>query len=222
MSVFLPFLIWLIIIIGVILAITWLNRWNVARKGYWLLGGYVTILLISVVVYYFIPAEANEVKSNSGNKFTLSGVLYEGRTIDSVVKYLKKEWEFDYHETSIYLDYEGDLQDVLSIAVARTDEEKIKAAFYQTPFIVSGKDISEQINPMDVRLNKHELIIEASMTELEYTTFSKGFPVGQFTEKRDEWSSWVDLESGEQLLYLQIPRQVEITAGPNVHVEYLN
>ncbi|RDW21265.1 hypothetical protein [Oceanobacillus chungangensis] len=222
----LPFIILLIIIVAVIVVVLrGFNRVNITRKGYWILGGYVIVLLLSVVIYYFIPGPKEESQQAPTGRQDLSEVLYGELPVESINEYFEEEWDFSYDKDSIQIGYKGDLNNSVSIAVERTDGNSIKAAFYQTPIYASGIELTEHIKPIDMQLSEDRFLINLPETvHLDFTSFRKEFPLLQFKDSPNE--DWMgDSERfhwGDQLLYLQIPREIEIKTEMDVYLEYVN
>ncbi|AXI07868.1 hypothetical protein CV093_02305 [Oceanobacillus sp. 143] len=224
----LPIALILIVIVAGIFIVSKTNRGNAAKAGYWMFGVYVIVLFLSVGVYYFIPASATEQLESAENEYNqnnLSEVLVGERPVESIHEFLVEEWEFMYEEGQIQIGYQGDLNNTVNIAVERTDGDSIKAAFYQTPVYGFNMELMEFIRPLDIQLADDRFVIKLPDTEqLEFTSFSKEFPLMQFKDSpNEEWHDAPEsLYWGEQLLYLQIPRGVEINSEMDVYLEYVN
>ncbi|MFC4024846.1 hypothetical protein ACFOUV_13670 [Oceanobacillus longus] len=224
MNMFMPFIILLIIATVIIYSLRWLNRQRFAKKGYWLLGGYVLLLLLSVGVYYLIPVpqEDSEGEPEDIHTAKLQGVIYDGIPIESIRQYLDKEWEFPSNQESIHIGYQGNIDHSIQIAVERSgNTDSIEASFYQTPVYIMNTKITESLQPVNVEFFSGNLMVETPESMyLEFSTYAKEFPVKQFTgQLKDDW--WDDVEISEQLLYLKVPENIEISSDSDVWIEYV-
>ncbi len=204
------------------------SKWRGAKKGFWILGGYGVILLISVIIYYFIPVSAEETErariDHPGHVETFSGVLSGTEDVASIEEFLLKEWEFDYDEDTFRIESRGDMN-FIRVAVERTESDGIKAAFYRTPLSFNGMEIENKSIPLDIQLTPDRLeIVSSQGTEEVYiASFSKEFPMHQFNDQDMEMLGFgMEMGWSEQLLYLQVPEDIEISGVSGVQVEYVN
>ncbi|MFA1819324.1 hypothetical protein ACDX78_03800 [Virgibacillus oceani] len=226
---FIPFIILLVLSVLVILGVRWFSRRKIAKKGYWMLGGYGIILLISVIIYYFIPVSTEETAGiqHPDHWDTFSSVISGADSVASIEEYLVEEWEFDYEEDTLRIASQGENNYDSRIAVERTENETIEAAFYRTPLYFQGREVEIDSRPVYLQMtsDRLELIFPESTEEISFASFSKEFPMQQFKDKEMGpfgYAFGFGIKWSEQLIYLQIPEDMEISTGPEVHVEYLN
>ncbi|RDW21138.1 hypothetical protein CWR48_04060 [Oceanobacillus arenosus] len=223
----LPIVLMLLIIVVGIIIISKVNWRNVAKVGYWMLGAYVIVLLLSVGVFYFVPVTEEEPIQTPESEYDyhLDEVLLGERPVESINEYLVEEWDFEYELDHIQIGYQGDINNTVNIAVERTDGNTIKAAFYQTPVYGFNMELTKFIRPMDIQLSDDRFVVKLPVTkQLKFTSFDKEFPLMQFKDSPNE--DWLDVPEslywGGQLLYLQVPREIEINAEMDVYIEYVN
>jgi hypothetical protein len=225
-----PFIILIIIAVLILMGIRWFSSWSLARRGPWILGAYVVILLISVVLYYFIPVSTEETRGVEHPEHVeiFSSVLSGAESVSSIEGFLKEEWEFPIEEDTLRIASIGDHN--MRIAVEFTKNEMVEAAFYRTPFYFDGRELESDFIPLALELESGRLDIVARETteEINVSSFSKEFPMQQFDDDDGNahapsgFAFGVDIGWSEQLLYLQIPEDIEISTGSNVHLDYVN
>jgi len=187
-----------------------------AKRTYWMLGGYLMILLIATVAYLSIPKE-EQVYSEQvvpDNPFFLVDLVYGGKSLDEAEMYIQKQWKlpYDQHELQIVLQNNDDIDFDALISVERKVEDDgiVEITHYKTPIIVEGVDITEFMDPVEVELSSTGLeIIGLERVEIKLNAYRNDFPVRQFTE--ENW--WLDMEhaSGRHVLSLRIPSSLQIT-----------
>lgn len=214
----------LIIIIGVALTIKMGNaKYNRSKRIYWILGGYVLLLLLSVGVYLFIPVQEEEVKPDTEGVPSLYDIAYEGAPVDIASKYKVKQWEFDYENDQLSLSNRGDDQNTIPVRVDRKENDgKIEATYYQTPTFRFGMDMTKYIHPVGVSMEADNLFVDLpDSTRLEFNGYKKEFPMKQFTEEgfweSDNWMEYGDRIYGEQFLYLRVPKNIKINANGDMN-----
>lgn len=226
---FVPFMILFFIAMLVFLGVRWLSNWNVVKRGYWMLGGYGVILIISVIIYYFIPVSAEESQgiAHPGNLETFNEVISGADSVASIEGYLEEEWTFSYDADTLQIQFQGENDYALRIAVARTENETIDAAYYRTPLYFNGEAVEVSSIPVNLRINddRLDIISQENMEEVNLSSFSKEFPMQQFNETETApfgGGFGISVQWSEQLIYLQVPEDIEISTGASTHVEYLN
>ena len=73
----------------------------------------------------------------------------------------------------------------------------------------------EEIEPYQLELNGHELAITPSFQEIHVSIASSSFPIRQISGETIKHTSF---SNGDQLVYLRIPENLEITADEQVTI----
>src|SRR5690625_5946542 len=125
------------------------RRLMYAKRTYWMLGGYLMILLIATVAYLSIPKE-EQVYSEQvvpDNPFFLVDLVYGGKSLDEAEMYIQKQWKlpYDQHELQIVLQNNDDmdLNALFSVERKVEDEEIVEITHNKKPIIVKGVEITE-------------------------------------------------------------------------------
>lgn len=231
------FLLPFIIIIGLIglIAIS-INRVGSGRNKYinsksitWLLGGYVVVLIISTVLFFQIPSQpktnfAEEI--DRGHSTNLEYMISQDM-LDEVSDFIVNEkeipYEKDYLNIQLNLNDSNDRHHNIKILVERKNEadQLIEAVIYQTPTFINDWNITEYIDPLQVDVTLSALLIDNIWKEFSYASFKKEFPFSQFEEDRQSMFGEI-IVYGEELLFLRIPKDVELIEKENVNIVYLN
>ncbi|MGO4886673.1 hypothetical protein ACJ2A9_02860 [Anaerobacillus sp. MEB173] len=189
-------------------------------------AGYVALLILSVGVYVLIPKgevyPKHELSQHEMDQEIQKfyNAVHQGRVDDVEPSYIKKTWEFDYDNEQIGL--VNKYYDT-SVVVEKVDapDKGINAVYYSAPAVVGDINISDQIKPIDVILDGNELVVIApEPVELKLAQFRKEFTLTQFSEENSKniyHSSFI----GNNILYLQIPRHIELTHDPNLYIQYI-
>lgn len=152
---FIPIIL-LIMIVGLVVVLIRLN--TIKKKTYlsgqkirWIFGVYVTVLLISVGLFYLIPTEAEstiDTKTDLGFAY-LSEKIYNGSVSDLDEKFISKQWDFDYEGEKLNMEAANNDVNGISIFLERKEDNdnRIDVTFYQTPSYVEGIDVTDKIKP---------------------------------------------------------------------------
>lgn len=202
------------------------NKYINSKRIYWMLGGYVVVLLVATALFFRIPID-QDISFEGHIDLNISPNLEHITSqylLDDAITYIVNEKEFPYEENelNIQVDTSNGRYNSMRILVERKDEadQMIEATVYQTPTFINHLNITEYINPIQVDLTLSALLIDGIWTELSYASFRTGFPFRQFKENRLLWFD-EDLIYGQQLLFLRVPKNVEIIEKENVDVVYL-
>lgn len=205
------------------------NKYINSKRIYWMLGGYVVVLLISTILSFTIPTNQDIVFF--GGYFDLDfhpnlEHITSQSSLDEASVYIVNKSEFSYEkdELNIQLNASDDqYYDVYQILVEKKDkaDQVIEAVVYQTPTFINHWKITEYLDPIQVDLTLSTLLIDNIWTEFSYASFKTEFPFRQFEEERQLWFE-EDMVYGQQLLFLRVPKDVEIIEKENVDVVYLN
>jgi hypothetical protein len=228
-------LITLAIVVGIFVAKV-MNK-TVNRKGQYsythrvrgIFAGYLAILLICVVLDSVLPAKGKvDWKMVHHRELEKEGTdLYDaalkGR-IDKVdPEFLVKKWDFDYHDQKLTTAVQTN--EFLSIPVVierkNTNDDKIEAVFYKTRSSMNNMDITQLANPIGLKLAGDQLtLIPPQKSITKFSEFANVFSVNQFTgEKKFSHSS--NFVQGQSILYLRIPKDLQLVANDNLNIEFV-
>lgn len=217
------------------------------RKAYMLLGGYIVILLIAVVLFFLdpFPAKSTFDKEVDMDKMMrsyaiLNDVVYDGKSIDIFDDYIENKWEFEFKENQFSIQQENDSYMYIIIDEKEEDDGIIEVTTYRTPTIVEGIDITDQLDPVGVTFSSNTLQIMPAYNRFKFVTFEQEFTSKQFSPHESELSEgdfWgmdgaegYDMEqsyydrtvhSGEDLLYIRIPKGIKVNESDELYLEYV-
>ena len=214
----------LIVIIGGFLFFQ--NRWNLGRKfGYFLLGGYTLFLVITFVVYLFIPVDAfldEDFPEDGETKDMFHSVVYNGVPIKEFAEFEKASWDFNVAEgESIWLTTE--YYDFPVIIERVDDQEELKVTLYEMLPDVEPVELFGDQGEDGVVLQSNNLTIYSREPYYyELGQFEKEFPFTRFTAERAEiYMHVLDILNFEKLYYIHLPEHVELLYSPDMYVEWL-
>ncbi|MBA2176326.1 hypothetical protein H0266_15625 [Halobacillus locisalis] len=188
------------------------------KAGYWMLGGYSLLLLVSVVFYIVMP---DETSSSAG--FEEKKDLYDTDEIYRQVLNGNREaldddlqkgfWSFAVPEEPLIINSMGGGEDEVTIYVEKVEGlEGIQAYYYQTPLIVQDVRIDREWKPY-VSMENGMLRVESMIDEvLEYKTFKTPAIISQTMDDRRE--PWMGKFAG---LYIEVPADLEIEADEHMY-----
>jgi hypothetical protein len=218
-----------LIIIGIGGILYWLNsrlkHFFKIKSTHWLILMYAFILLAASVVAPFVSTKTTE--------FTVQGPQEEAETVvDELTemvrnrqlekideKYISAEHSFEGVEQQT-LRLTSNLENWSHIYVDRKDvnDGKIEAVIYQPSLIIDGADFSEVLEPYEIKLEGDKLTIHSNQQAVNMAIMHSPFPVRQLTNVSMMHHS---SSGGDQLIYLQIPRDLELEDAENLFVRYV-
>ncbi|GEM_PF-6975684 len=199
------------------------------KLGYWLLAGYTFVILCSVIVYAWIPAEnlpaESELAGEGEHVDIMDEVAYRGLPIADFEQYKIEEWEFEIPENeriNLYTD-SSDYYFPVIIEKVR-DAKNISAALYYAGPSFDFSLRSDNSAPTDIHFENGELIITPPGAQyFQYAQLSKEFPFTQFSGNRDKEHISTFINTGERVIYLKIPEDQELMIDDeSVFYEYIN
>ncbi|MFD2044184.1 hypothetical protein ACFSTA_09840 [Ornithinibacillus salinisoli] len=197
-------------------------------KTQWLLIGYVSVLIISVALYFFIPHE-----SSSGESIAVKDIpdLYmeagNGTLLDIDSRYIANKWEYNYENDSLTLNahYMEEANGVSTYIQKRDDStDKIEVIYYRTPTILAGGiDITDRFPPLDIDLSADVLTYENNdPVDVEFIGYKKEFPFTQHTgEKLEGWMETTYRHRGKEIVLLRIPQDLNMEYEPQMDVQFV-
>lgn len=231
MTSILPIMI-LLLMIGIPASIMKLFSRNPHFKQWFrlILAGYLAVLLVGAVLGFFLPMKSNNisgkiVRAKVSEEYVDSYELaVKGTLDDEEYVFKQKEWSFDYQAEVLNLKTVNDLPFSAQIVVKKTaaGDGKITASFYRGRTYINQWDVTELTNPAQLSLEGTTLILEnPEFLTLEFADFSNVFPVTQFTG-----GNWFDpgtnFSSGQDMLYLTIPKDVKIANQSALYIQHLD
>lgn len=231
MTFLVPFLIILIIILGIV-KILRSGRMKKVLQGSrlrWMLGGYVAILLICTGVSPLLPyKEVNyKIINNSQDIDKESTELYEAAIEGNIDKidnnYITKRWSLGYEEQELNIATENDELISTAVIVERktVNDGKIEALHFKTRSGVNNMEITELEKPITVELNGKTLtIMNPEKVKLKFSQFQQAFTVNQFTSEKPFRHS-TRFYGGTSILYLKIPKDLKLVDNSNINYQFI-
>ena len=228
---FTPLIILIFLAAFVFLGIRWFSKWKVTRRGHWMLSGYGVLLLMAVVIYYFIPVSAEETeRSGSGHPghYEIFGdVLSGAEDVSSIEEFRLEDWEFPFEEETLRVESYGGMHHDMRILAEYTENDVIEATVYRTPLYVNGREIEIDSIPVHVQLNSDrlDLTFQEDTEEVRLASFTKEFPMQQFDDTEQDLYGFgfgTAVTWSENLLFLQVPEDVEISTGSGVQMDFIH
>lgn len=230
-----PFLIILVIVI-IFLAIFMkrtLNRrgkYVYSHRVRWIFGGYLAILLICAGMDMVLPIKGRTdmkmVHTEDLEKESLA--LYNdalaGRIDQVDHSFIAKKWSFDFHERKLNLEVVNDQFLDIQILVERkkTNDDKVEAVFYKTRSSVNDMDTTKLINPPQIKLEGNGIaLMSPNKSKIDFSRFQNVFTVTQFTGGDSLYSHHTDFFQGQKLLYLRIPKDLQLIDKSDLNLQYV-
>ncbi len=224
----LPLLFWVVLVICFIV----FKPFTRMRKliGFqWVFAGYFILLLLSVVLYYFLPAGHSleevdvSIQDESHAEISFFDAANKGKIDESPEGVLKKEWEFPLKDTDLRISIEdgtfGKFQGEPFILAERTNKGTVlKVEHYVTRTILNGIDVTGKMPSPDLHLEGDSLYLKSpDPVEMNFSFYTNGFTTRQFNGEK-VWDGEHENLIGNDILYLRIPEGVDIT-GPVEFIE---
>lgn len=203
------------------------RRTRTNKAIYMKLGLYALALLVSMGLVLAIPYEndvgENTVDTNNiPNLHTLANDKWDN---DLVKSYIADQKRFQYEDDilDIHQVMLGSSWFSIYVLVEEKDEadSTIEATVYQTPSIFDGVDITHDIDPLQMELQASRLTITAEDNELTYAYFKSEFPFSRFEKNRQPMFEEEMIKS-KQVVYLRIPKNLQIRADEDINLLYVD
>lgn len=192
-------------------------------------AGYAAILIICMLVNFVIPGKGTADLKQADEKELdrISQELYDaalaGR-MDQVDKsFLQKTWSFDYREPKLEFLVNSENYVNVSVFVERkaVDDGRIEAGFYQNGLNIDNININELQDSPRLELEDDQLVIMKPIkTKLKFSKFGSVFSVNQFTGETSLGSG--SISTGPNILYIKIPKNLELTAQNDLDIQFVN
>lgn len=216
----------LLILVLVILFVVKSGCFSLQNKiQFWLIAGYILLLLASPVVIQMLPKEnfADErIKKVSEKDLYVQADLYtiaQGASPEQIKGvFVLEQWEFPYNGSMLNVVVRPLYEYDAVIVVERKDsaDGKIEAVNYASKPIVELLDLSEIMKPHKVALDGNVLKVTApEFLQIELGVFRNEFVISQILGDTElESAPW---RHGSQLIYLRVPADVEVQSEASVH-----
>ncbi|TYS70444.1 hypothetical protein FZC76_00670 [Sutcliffiella horikoshii] len=212
----------LVIFIGIIFSVLFLFSKGIKRVGItssvknnsWILGGYIIILLFSMVIYFLMPeAEYLEWKGKAEdeNGFLLYERLMNKEEIEE--SYLFSKETYDLSEKLLEIRSQDNYFQEYMIMYEKTPdlEGEIEVKLYKGILTVEQFDLSEELPLPSIKYSngilevEHPAYFEKSMA---YT--APEFPFSQFSGQRSTMQGYGH-SSSNAIIYVRVPEDIEVT-----------
>jgi hypothetical protein len=233
MNLLLPLLITFIIVSIFIVLIVRITKGKAkyiyGKRIHWILGGYVTILLICFILDTLNPSkEMADLKRLHGKDLMkentqLYNAAVEGK-IDKVGdKYIDKKWNFNFNGEKLNLVAEngGSFDTQIVVERKKTNDGKIDAAYYKARSSINDMEITNMTYPIGVKLMGDTLMLaNQKEVKIKFSQFENVFSIKQFSG--ENWfSHHSDFTEGQSVLYLRIPKNLELINQSEINLEIL-
>lgn len=221
-ATFLP----IIILVGLIIVLLTVARYVKIKGWRKITAVYCGILLITTVVYYFMPYEKykdnkvldmQEMENEELINVMFHDAVSKGTVSDLPGVSKKKEWSFTFEGDSLMI---GGLEQFHSrVAVERKmeNDQKIEATHFTTKNIIEGIDFTEYLKSPEISLNGDNLIIVApERIRIEASAYRKELFLNQFIEDKHKERMSIGQIMAQEVIYIRIPNNVELEDSSNV------
>ena len=130
-------------------------------------------------------------------------------------------------EKNIFTDYKNQTLRIVSrseygpqifVKRQKSNDTTIESFTYVNGFYIGGDDFSDKLIPYKLELSENKLTITPKEQNIRLSISSASFPVRQFTGESIFNHSF---SSGDQVLYLHIPNDLELQADEGIMLEYV-
>ncbi|NHC40389.1 hypothetical protein G6549_10435 [Bacillus sp. MM2020_1] len=235
---FIPILIILFIVIIISAFVVKILKRSVNKKGKylysnrvrWIFGGYISLLLICGIVVAVTPdksttdLETVNIKELEKENIALINAAEAGK-IDTIgSKYINKKWQLDYPEQKLNVVVENGefLSTQIFVERKNTNDHKIEAVAYKTRSSVNDMDITKLTNPLRLKLvGKTLSLMNPTKVKLEFSMFNNVFAVNQFTGEDSLFEHHSSFSDGQSILYMRIPKDLELIDKSNIYIQFV-
>ena len=179
------------------------------------------IALTGITLVYITMIQPN--MSNALNQQVqvpyLIDIIYENEDEigDLPAEYLKEEWDLNPQIEELTIDIGDGQYDQniwIEIIVDYHDDDKGRVQLYETPTTILGLDISEQVPLHDVTVDGDVITISSNKyIEIKFQAIQNEMTLSQFKhDPNDVKLEHFDYHSGEQALYLELPKNMKVNA----------
>lgn len=192
-------------------------------RVYVIFGSYVSLLLISLIVFLIAPYPKDAIVSEKvENDMSMDmysvyyDILEEGDSIENYSQYKEEIVKFDFEGDQLW--FKSLNSNALEIPIIIEEKNEVdgivEVEIYSTLSSVDGIDLSDHIKPLNVMLkNNDTLQIGQPHSEISLISPKKEFIFNQFSKTKGEDEGYYpQTYLGESLLYIRVPKEVTIEA----------
>jgi heme/copper-type cytochrome/quinol oxidase subunit 2 len=203
---------------------------NSRKMTKWILSGYAIILLLTVIFYYTLPNinafgevyNLDEFNQANDAQQEIYQAVQKGNINQVIDKYPNDQYEFTLTDRQFRLDTPNGFENIMFF-VERMDttNEKATVVYFKNKLIVDGIDMTDQIGTLEVEQDGNSIkISQPDTVELNLVKFSKEFTITQFTDEKER-NEQMGFSGGFNIIYIQIPKDVEITNEDLVQIQFV-
>lgn len=201
------------------------KRYINGKRVYWIVGGYVAVLLIAMGVFFIVPMASKSIPSGTVDRENTPNLyIFEqtGKSIDTLSDFMVDQQAFTHQHDELQINWQiaGDSYFHYPVLIERTNDDQVEVMIYQTPIIIDGMDITKYVDQVEVKRSSDTLKIIPKKVDLSIASFQTGFPFRQFDKDREPWFEEDD-QLGAQLLYFRIPDDIQLHVEEEIEVEYV-
>ena len=137
--------------------------------------------------------------------------------------YIRQKWNYDYrkHQLSIELKSGEFMSTQIVVEKRKMNDSKIEAVFYKSRSSFNGKELTQRIRPLRIELLGDTLTItQPKAVKMEYNEFNDTFAVTQFTGEK-LFNHDLNFNEGQGIIYLRIPKNLEITDNASLNIQFI-
>lgn len=216
------FVVFFLLLVGLIIFIRYMGRKVHYKKIKWILGGYIAILLISIIVVHMLPGDdfLEEVVGQNGEWVIdqeyqdFYNAVEEGRLDQIESMHKNKKWNFEYAGEQLEIVAMDGENFGIRIIVKNKDIDDgiIEVAGYTGRSIINGIDCTDKIKPPEIILEGDQLkIIEPERQEIELAGFDRDFTIKQFLPGGYNYRGSLNISHmGPPVLYIRVPKNIQV------------
>lgn len=189
-----------------------------------LMIGYGVILVVATVVYYLLPNTQVSSPSPFSNQtptdmFSMSS-LTQLEHSNEVIKNGQKVYKY----IGSTLKLTDNEQEAIPVLIERkaTNDHTIDVYHFTQRTIVNQVDITQQLP--SPKINLHGVVLQVSQPKkvnLKFATFDPEFTITQFFGGSIFHRNGINYQMGQKLLYLRIPKNLQIIKDKNIMIKYV-
>jgi hypothetical protein len=200
------------------------NKFITIKITHWLLIIYIGVLLLSTAIIPFISDERMERDTKEQVDIDkamneLDKNLREGK-LDQIDDqyFLKKNIFTDYKSQTLRIVSRSEYGPQIFVKRQKSNDSTIESFTYVNGFYIGGDDFSDKLIPYKLELSEDKLTITPKEQNIRLSISIASFPVRQFTGESIFNHSF---SSGDQVLYLHIPSDLQLQADEGIMLEYV-
>lgn len=200
------------------------KKYFTVKVTHWMLMLYTIVLLISTAISPFITGTnvsskivSQKVIDQQINEIYTKIANGEIEKIDS--KYLLKKEKLDLNQAQTINIISSNEYGPHIYVEKGIEGTNFEVYVYSQALTVNGMDFSDKLEPYNIDFKDGQLSINPTIKNLDISVVASSFPVRQITGESimNSFSS-----SGDQIIYMKIPKDIKVVADEPVYLEYIN